>query len=135
MEYRKVAIELLDIWRKVSGTEVCRKMNSFVIGEYFVLNYLLNSEKRVYSKDISREMDVTTARVAAILNQIEKKGWIERTQDCDDNRQTIVSITEEGIKVIREKRREITDEVVTVLEKIGEKDAEELLRIQRKIIE
>ena len=99
------------------------------------MNYLATHHNSVYPKVLSREMVVSTARIAVILNQMEDKKWIIRKNDPEDNRQILVSLTEKGWEIIEQQRVEIIRTVAQMLEKLGPEDAEEFLRIQRRIVE
>lgn len=134
MDYTSIAKELLDIRARLMQIPANKKMNEFTKGELYVLNYLDKHSGTAYPKDISREMQVSTARIAAILGQMERKDWIERTSDTEDTRQVIVSLTQQGADFLRSKEEEIIGTVVTMLENLGEDDSRELLRIQRKMM-
>ncbi|MDY2680375.1 MAG: transcriptional regulator [Lentihominibacter sp.] len=134
MDYEKIAAELLHIRAEFARIPEHQKINEFARGELFVLNYLLAHEGTAYPKDLSREMKVSSARIAALLNQTEKKGWTMRTADPDDSRQTLITMTEEGHEAIMNRKKEIFDMVVGMLEELGPEDAQELLRIERRII-
>lgn len=88
-----------------------------------------------YPKDLSHSMGVSSARVAALLNHLEKEGFIQRRPDLKDNRQVIVSITDKGIQAICQKREQILDMIARALESLGPEDAQTLLRIQQKLAE
>lgn len=134
MDYQSMAKELLAIRAKLVKAPVHRMMDEFVHGTYFVLNYLCNHDGKAYPKDLSRKMSVSTARIAALLKQMEKKEWITRTSDTADSRQTIVTLTDKGNLEITKRKQEIIDAVACMLEGIGPKDTHELLRIQRKML-
>ena len=134
MDYERIAEELLEIRANLLRLPANRMMNEFVHGEMFVLSYLLACGENVYPKDLSRKMGVSTARIAALLNQMERKGWIKRIDDPKDSRQKQILLTDSGKQIISAKKKELIAEVVKMLEKIGCEDAEELLRIQKKIM-
>lgn len=134
MNYESMAEELLRIRAGLLHVPVTQMMNDFVRGELFVLNYLLVHSGIAFPKDLSRGMGVSSARVAALLNQMVKKGWVVRVADTEDCRQTIITLTETGRTEVEEKRSEIIEAVVQMLKNIGPEDAEELLRIERKIM-
>lgn len=46
--------------------------------------------------DLAREMKVSTARIAALLNKMEKKGLIISTPSSEDARKVNVEITSLG---------------------------------------
>lgn len=134
MDYVSIAKELLSIRAKLMQVPANKKMNEFTKGELYVLNYLDKHSGTAYPKDISREMQVSTARIAAILGQMERKDWIERASDAEDTRQIIVSLTQRGTDFLRAKEEEIIGSVVSMLENLGEDDSKELLRIQCKMM-
>lgn len=135
MDYKELAEEYLMIRAQLLKVPASQQVTKLVKGELFVLNYLATHEKAVYPKDLSKEMVVSTARIAVILNQMEDKKWITRTVDTEDNRQILVALTEEGHRVIEQQREKIIHAVVQMFEKLGPEDAAEFIRIQRKIVE
>ncbi len=135
MDYKELAEEYLMIRAQLLKVPASQQVTKLVKGELFVLNYLATHEKAVYPKDLSKEMVVSTARIAVILNQMEDKKWITRTVDTEDNRQILVALTEEGHQVIEQQREKIIHAVVQMFEKLGPEDAAEFIRIQRKIVE
>ncbi len=135
MDYKELAEEYLMIRAQLLKVPASQQVTKLVKGELFVLNYLATHEKAVYPKDLSKEMVVSTARIAVILNQMEDKKWITRTADTEDNRQILVALTEEGHQVIEQQREKIIHAVVQMFEKLGPEDAAEFIRIQRKIVE
>lgn len=135
MDYKELAEEYLMIRAQLLKVPASQQVTKLVKGELFVLNYLATHEKAVYPKDLSKEMVVSTARIAVILNQMEDKKWITRTVDTEDSRQILVALTEEGHQVIEQQREKIIHAVVQMFEKLGPEDAAEFIRIQRKIVE
>ena len=135
MDYRSLANELLGIRAGMLQIPANRKLSELVKGEYFVLNYLLTRKHAVYPSELSQQLVVSTARIAALLNHMEEKGLIARTADAEDNRHIIVNLTSKGTDTIRKKRKEVADVVAQTLEQLGEDDALEYLRIQKKLIQ
>ena len=78
-------------------------------------------------------MAVSSARIASLLNHLEKKHLIQRYVDQHDNRQIIVLLTDLGRQEISRVRSELLPEIAAMLEKLGPEDAENYIRIQKKI--
>ena len=134
MDYKEMAEELLKMrseWSHVAANEELARLTK---GECFVLNYLEKRGGTAFPKDLSREMRVSTARIAALLKHMEMKGWVTRAADCQDNRQVIVSLTPAGRAEIEDKREKALEDVARLLEFLGPRDAETLLRIQKKVV-
>ncbi len=134
MDYEELAIELLRVQAKTNRLRASQQMDEYTQGEIFALSYLHESGKKAYPKDISKAMGVSTARVAVLLNHMEQKGWIRRLADEKDNRKTLVTMTDLGEEVMQQRRREVLDTVISVLKDLGEEDAQNLLRIQKKML-
>ncbi len=134
MNYRSIAEELLDIRANMPQVKAERQLSKMMIGENFTLNYLAANDNRAYPKDLSKNMMVSTARIATILKQLEKDGLITRTPDAQDNRQVIVRLTDEGARLIEKDRAAVLDGLVQMLEYLGPEDAEAYIRIRRKLL-
>ena len=48
--------------------------------------------------ELSTLLDLSTARIAAMLNNLERKGAITRARDTADRRRVVVSLTEQGME-------------------------------------
>lgn len=134
MYYETLASELLKIKAHLLQVPASQQMDTMVKGELFVLNYLSTHKEIVHPKELSENMSVSTARIAALLNHMEKKELISRSPDPADNRQIIVQLTPNGTRAIEEKRAEVLRYAAAMLESLGPDDAREYIRIQEKII-
>ncbi len=135
MDYRAVAIELLDIRAKLMQIPIQKSVNEFTKGEFAALDFLYKNHGKAYPKELSRNMNVSSARIAVILKSLEAKGLIIRTSDAGDARQIVVVLTESGSSILLKKRKTIIASATSLLEKLGEEDTLNLLRIQKKILE
>ncbi len=133
MFYEELAIELLMIRANLLQVTAHQKVSKMMQGESFVLNYLYANEGTAYPKVLSKKLSVSTARIASLLNHMDEKGLVTRSPDPTDSRQVIVRITPEGIDHINQIRTDVVEHTAQVLEKLGEKDAQEYIRIQKKI--
>jgi len=104
-------------------------------GETVALIYLEKMGGGVSPCEISDKMAVSSARVAVILNGLEKKGFITRRIDSDDRRQIIVDLTEDGLEQARKNFQNAKDVYVDMLQFLGEQDAEAFVRIMGRLIE
>jgi DNA-binding MarR family transcriptional regulator len=110
-----------------------RKVSDMSRGELFVLQ-LLAERREVQPADICAGMGVSTARVATLLNGMERKGWVRRLPDPADRRKIRIAITEAGDNRAFEHRRNMIDRVSRLLRELGEPDALALLRIMDRLI-
>ena len=132
--YTEMAIEMfhaLDCKRKGPPFE---NMNTAIRGEMAVLR-LLEEEKRTMSAgDISRALEMTTSRIAAVLASLVKKGLIIRQCDPGDRRRVLVSLTEQGVALCRKRKQRILEDMRKTLEALGEEDAAQFVRLLKRVV-
>ena len=135
MDYDQLAQELLDLKISSSQMRVHKRVSKVAKGELFVIVYLGRHGNVAYPKDISRAMDASTARIAAILNHLQTQGFITRTVDSCDNRQIIVTLTQDGVRRYEKCRADMLSFVKSMLLSMGEDDAREYVRLQKKLVQ
>lgn len=135
MDYQECAKELLDylIIGERIGHIIQGNIAEIAKGELAVLVYLLDENNGASARDISQRFDINTSRVAAILNTLSKKGYIERRSDPCDKRKIQVYITKKGKEYGEERRQDILEHVCRLLRELGEEDAKEHIRLMKKI--
>ena len=131
MDYTALAHEL--IWalafRKLP-TESTRRLSS---GEQGILNYLHFVRDGVMAGELSREIGITTGRTAIALKKLESKGLVRRQISEEDRRCVQVCITPAGKDAAEDLRTKVLDATVYVLTELGEQDAQEYVRIVKRI--
>lgn len=134
MDYQEYAIKLIDCMR-VNELAINKNVSEIAKGELGVLLYLIDKNNGANAYEISQEFGVNTSRVAAVLNSLSKKGYIQRTVDPEDKRKIQVFVTEEGKTFGEDRRQEIIHRVMKVITQLGEKDVREYMRISQRIYE
>jgi len=130
-----LAEQLLELRASQPQLKIEKKLSKSIQGEIMALNYLSVKGNKAYPKDLSEDLLLTTARIAAILKSLEKQKLITRTPDPDDSRQTIVELTALGCEVVEKHHQEMLKTVAKTLELLGEDDAKEYVRLQKKLLE
>ncbi|MGN1248699.1 MAG: MarR family winged helix-turn-helix transcriptional regulator [Candidatus Spyradocola sp.] len=131
MDYHALAQELIRTlaYRKLP-TESTRQLSS---GEQGILNYLHFVRDGVMSGELSREIGITTGRTAIALKNLEGKGLIQRRVSAEDRRCVQVYVTPEGAGAAEAMRTKVLDATTYVLTALGEHDAQEYVRIVKRI--
>lgn len=132
--YEGLAAELLQVNEAFLQDPTRRLLAQLTKGEYFVLNYLLTHQSRTHPAQLSRHMAVSTARVAALLGRMEDKGLLTRVPDPLNNRQVNVTLSPQGLEVIRAFRAQVLASAAQMLARLGPEDAREYLRLQKKLL-
>lgn len=112
-----------------------KQIQKYAQGELFVLRCLDRVSEPLLPSDLSEQVQTSSARIATILNTLEKKELIVREIDPSDRRRILVTLTPEGKEYTETIRKKIQGKMVKLLEKLGEDDAREYIRITKRIIE
>ena len=135
MEYDQLAFEFMEKMKLLQRAKPHKHINEAVQGEAFVLHYIAYNGGDVLPGEISHEMDVSSARIAAALNALEKKGLITRRIDPKDRRKILVAVTGAGMEEAERHRQAAVGVAAKMLGMLGERDAAEYVRITGKLAE
>lgn len=135
MDYKALANELFHNMIKTRKLPFQKKVDDLSLGERSILGYLTFEKNRVTAGELSEKLYLSTPRIASALNNLSKKGFILRNRDPDDKRVVIVTITESGKCFVKEEREEAVAMIEKTLKKLGEHDAQEFVRIIKRIRE
>ena len=101
-------------------------LDEFNCGEIGVLSMLAFDQNPVTAGELSEKLNVTTARIARILNSLESKQYIRRKNDRTDRRKTFVTITKKGKELADSTKKEIMDKIIQVIQVIQEVGYDEI---------
>ena len=99
----------------------------------FILNYLEQADGEVNAGDLSKKLNVSTARIAALLKRMEQNGLITHHASQEDARRIVVEITPAGIVLVDEMREQTLQKIELLLDQISREDLETYIRISRQI--
>lgn len=119
--------------RKNNTASLNEILSDFNKGEIGVLCYLVFEEDHVTSSKLSEQLNVSTARIANILNSLATKNYIKRTEDLIDKRKTIVEVTPTGKQLVIAEKQKIIDKIILIIEKLGKEEILDYIRITSKI--
>lgn len=133
MDYESLARDFMEVMHHMHGRNAQKRVNDSLHGENFVLSYISKHEGNVIPSDISNAMGATSARIAAALNSLEKKGLISRRIDAEDRRRILIDLTDAGREHVHEQNQMMISFVTNMLQYLGEDDAKEYIRIMKKL--
>ena len=135
MNYHKAAVNLLEIFQVIHKQRCKIRIFDFLRSETLVLCFIAFNNEDVTPGSISKEMNVSSARIAVALNNLESKGFISRRVDKNDRRRILVEITTEGQDVVNKFQSFALQHLAEVLRLLGEEDAQEFIRITARLAE
>ena len=101
-------------------------------GENALLLQLIASGGKSTPGALAEDLGVSAARIAAMLRSLEIKKLVERVCDEKYKRRVTVTITAAGKQFVESISEAVSKRAQALLEKLGEDDAREFLRILKK---
>ncbi len=133
MDFESLAHDFMGVMNQMHRRNPQKQINDFMHGENFVLYYIYEHEGNVIPGDISKAMEITSARIAAILNSLDGKGLTSRRIDPEDRRRILIDLTDAGREHVEKQNHIRMSFVVNMLQYLGEDDAKEYIRIIKKL--
>ena len=87
----------------------------------------------IKTSDLTQKLCITKPATSKILNIMEDKGYISRSSNKSDRRVVYVKLTEEGENFLREENIKFENFTYKIVEKMGEEDTDNLIRLFNKL--
>lgn len=131
--YMKLAEEFLHHSYKFRRHSHQKKVDETMQGETFVILYIQMEGGSVIPSEISKVMNISSARIAAVLNSLEGKELVTRKIDSEDRRRVLVDLTEKGKAKAEEHYHMVLALTTRMLTMLGERDAHDFVRITGRL--
>lgn len=135
MDYKELALEFIEKMHLMNKARPQRKINESMQGEHFILQFLDLHNGSALPSEISSTMGISSARIAAALNSLERKGLVTRQIDKSDRRRIIVDLTPEGRAFSETHHQKMLEDFTKLFSQMGEQDACEYVRLTGKLVE
>ena len=107
--------------------------------EYELLVMLVmsfNEDKQAFTvTEISNLLQITPAGVTHLINPLEKARYIERLPDPKDRRIVLIGLTDKGTHVAKALISEVQENLIGLINHLGEENSRTLIRLMSKSIE
>lgn len=100
--------------------------------QFFLLAYL-SSEEYLTMSDIAKKMGHSTAAATGLVDRLEKLGYVERVHAAEDRRKIMVRITGKGTELVARMRKELSNDLASLLASMDEEESETVEHAQRAI--
>ena len=133
MDNKRLANEFIECFESFNTWRMLNRLNLNYEGENVILYLLMEDECRSTPGKLCRNVDFTAARLSAIIKSLENKGYVEKIQNEEDKRSSIIAITTKGFMYYMSLRQKMVQKVMSVTEQLGEHDVKELIRLTNRI--
>ncbi len=131
MSYKEFLNKFLNLVRSSSSSIKNAKELSY--GEPGILQTILNYEKEekksITSGMIGKIQKLTSGRVSTAIKKLEKKNYVYREVSIIDRRKVYVKLTDKGRKIAEKINEQLASDAKIIFKKLGDKDANEFLRL------
>lgn len=131
MSYKEFLNKFLNLVRSSSSSIKNAKELSY--GEPGILQTILNYEKEekksITSGMIGKIQKLTSGRVSTAIKKLEKKNYVYREVSIIDRRKVYVKLTDKGRKIAEKINEQLVSDAKIIFKKLGDKDANEFLRL------
>lgn len=134
MDFNKLSDRLLNNLFTLSSFSKQKQLLNLGKGELCVLIALLKHGD-LTPGELMKMTDTSSAHIAKILRNLQAKEEVVKNVNDSDKRSALISITEKGRKHLYTIYDQVVVNTVGLLEKLGENDSRELLRITDRIME
>ncbi|WP_312699888.1 MarR family winged helix-turn-helix transcriptional regulator [Sedimentibacter sp.] len=117
--------DILDIEEK------CLKIGEFSdlsINEMHVLENIGINRERTMS-DTAKDLRITSGTLTTAVDNLIRKGYVERKRSVEDRRVVIIKLTEKGVAAYRAHEEFHRDMVISALQQLDTKEEELLIKI------
>ncbi|MBS1401209.1 MAG: winged helix-turn-helix transcriptional regulator [Clostridia bacterium] len=126
--------EVLRLTGEFFRQSIRRRESDLAVGEGALLG-ILRMRGETTAGELCEILRVGSGRIANLLKHTEAKGYIVRKKSEEDRRKVLVSITPSGLRESEKRGNRIRSNLRRTLERLGEEETENILRLLRKIIE
>ena len=130
---KEAAKKLYQVCTKADIRPFLRFFEDGFQGTCLILKILRNAGQ-LTAGEIAKRLDVSTARVAAALNSLEKKGCVERLKSATDRRMVVVRLTASGRATLESREEQLLAIIGRILGKLTEEELLSLLHIIEKLV-
>ena len=130
-----LALEFTDMQLKYSKEISAFLDGASAFGQDRILIYLYKENDHILVGDLTNELQMSTGRIANILKELERKGYILRIQQREDKRKYEVCLTKSGKNYSRELYADMVANHRALMEQLGETDGEQLLKLSEKVLQ
>ena len=99
----------------------------------FVMGCLYREKGEITFNELSKKIDVSTARTTKLLQKLVAKGYINKRQDENDKRKIIISLTDRGNEIDKSIEKNFYETISDVIDYIGVEDINKFIEIATKI--
>ncbi len=134
MEYLDLARRLAALNKKMLKIPAYVKMTESNRGEGVLLSYLARHCGKATPAELSGDLQVSSARIAALLNKMERKHLVKREKHLQNSRNVMVRLLPAGQERYEQQREEFFEKTMDFFHRLGEERAVLFVELQEELM-
>ena len=134
MSYAELARQLAEINKKMVKLPVYTQITDIGRGEGVLLSYLAHHDGKATPVELSEALDVSTARISALLNKMERKQCITRQKHLDNRKNVLILLLPAGAQQYKERSDQFSQNTIAFFEMLGEERAALFVELQDEMV-
>jgi DNA-binding MarR family transcriptional regulator len=126
--------ELFARFHRVLHSHFMSSTLGLTASQVFILRFLATCPQAKAS-DIAKAAGLSPGAVTQVCDELVRMGYVERSRSTDDRRVVYITITDSGRAKIDEIRKLRIQQADSILRQLGQRDADEFVRIVQRIVE
>ena len=129
-------MHILQHWGRISFSS--NFLNSLTKGEFYVLQLLRRNAafcptKGITVSSLAGFMKVSPPAISRMVKNLEEKGFLTRTIDPADRRNTLILITPKGECIVDEQSAKLDDFMRNVVTQMGDEQTRQLIFLLKRL--
>ncbi len=133
MADKRQVLEIMARLKESNPLEIFKIIDEINSGMGYILLRLYNAKSEVYAIHLSKDMQISRARVTMLLRKLINKGFVLKQQSKSDARKEIVTITNKGREEVTILKQKIFSNVSKLVDKLGTEKINQFIDLSNEI--
>lgn len=134
MKFSELQNEMQELCQRKQWRTLIELLDEGYRGIFVILRILQESKTDVFAGDLSKRMNVSTARVASALNVLESKKYVKRESEKSDARKIVVRLTPQGANALEERKRLIEEKTAPLFNNLTDDEFVTMFALLKKFL-
>lgn len=136
---KQLHTELVKAIRRMRRVKLSVLTEQVIYSEYIALSHIKRYVEEnpgapgIRVSELAERMEIATSAASRMLNSIERKGFITRTVNAKDRRNTYVCLTPAGTKILADSAKEMGVLWKRLIKRMGDEDTRKLIELWNKL--
>lgn len=133
--YEKYIAEFCSVYTGTGTRKLARLLEEGYKGMYSILRILNENKTETLAGDLAKRLDISTARIAVAIKNLEQKGYVKRKKADDDKRKVVVELLPKGEAALHAREEKLFAVLTEYMQKLTDEELACFLSVSKKMFE